>query len=357
MVLIVLKLYKISLVKLTNKLIWLILFSNFFLSCQDQPDTQRPVVSPDITGFAKGADVSWLTEMEKSGSKFYNTAGKEMECMSLLRDLGMNSIRLRVWVNPSTGWCNKQDLLVKAMRAQNLDLRIMVDFHYSDTWADPSKQTKPATWEGLSLEELKSAVATHTKDVLNLLKTNGINPEWVQIGNETGNGMLWNDGKASVNMAQYAQLNNAGYNAAKEVFPNTKVMVHVQEGNKNSLFRWLFDGLKNNGGKWDVIGMSLYPTATNRQQMTSDCIQNMNDMISRYGKEVMVCETGMPWDDAKTAKDFLTDLITKAKGIANNQCLGVFYWEPEAYNNWKGYSLGAFDNSGKPTVALDAFKN
>ena len=305
--------------------------------------------------FANGADVSWVTQMEAGGKKFYNATGTEMECMALLKSLGMNSIRLRVWVNPADGWCNKQDMLVKAIRANNLGMRIMIDFHYSDSWADPSKQTKPAAWTSLSLADLKTAVGAHTTDVLNLLKTNGITPEWVQVGNETGNGMLWEDGKASTNMANYAALNNAGYDAVKAVFPNCKVIVHVQNGNDNTLFRWLFDGLKNNGGKWDVIGMSLYPTPSNWSSMNASCLVNMNDMVSRYGKEVMICEVGMSWDSPNEAKSFLSDLILKTKSIASNKGLGVFYWEPEAYQ-WQGYPLGAFDNSGKPTVALDAFK-
>src|ERR1035437_5958209 len=156
-----------------------------------------PIVKVD--NFAKGADVSWVTQMEASGKKFYNSAGTEMECMALLKSLGMNSIRLRVWVNPADGWCNSQDVLAKALRAKNLGMKIMIDFHYSDSWADPSKQTKPTAWTNLSFNDLKTAVATHTTDVLNLLKTNNITPEWVQVGNETGNGMLWEDGKASSN--------------------------------------------------------------------------------------------------------------------------------------------------------------
>lgn len=338
--------------------IQIILLIALFGACKDGPGLQKPIDEPvyDMSGFAKGADVSWLTEMERSGSKFYASNGKEMECMHLLRELGMNSIRLRVWVNPVDGWCNKSDLLIKAWRAQKLGMRIMIDFHYSDSWADPAKQTKPAVWNGLDFQELKTAVASHTKEVLNSLKINDITPEWVQVGNETGNGMLWEEGKASLNMAQYTQLNNVGYDAVKEVFPDAKVIVHVQEGNKNSLFRWLFDGLKSNGGKWDVIGMSLYPTTSNWQQLTADCIVNINDMISRYGKEVMICEVGMPWEEAPETKSFLTDLITKTRNIPGKQCLGVFYWEPQSYNNWKGYSLGAFDNTGRPTIALDAFK-
>ena len=331
------------------------LWGIFFCTCsKDNQNTPKPVTS-DTSYFAKGADISWLTEMESKGVLFYDKNGVKTECMALLKSLGMNSIRLRVWVNPTDGWCNKTDLLVKAKRAKDLGMRILIDFHYSDSWADPGKQTKPAAWANLSFTDLCTAVSNHTTDVLTALKNWNISPEWVQVGNETGNGMLWDDGKAATNMAQYATLTNAGYNAAKAVFPNTKVVVHLQSGQDNNLFRWLFDGLKTNHGKWDVIGMSLYPDASAWLDNNNKCISNINDMISRYGCEVMICEVGMSWDQAATAKLFLTDLITRTKAINNEKCLGVFYWEPEAYN-WNGYTLGAFDNSGKPTVALDAFK-
>lgn len=325
-----------------------------FMSCSDD-DNPAGLVEETST-FAKGADVSWLTQMEASGKTFYNAAGAPMDCLKLLQSLGMNSIRLRVWVNPADGWCNKEDVLAKAWRASKLGMRVMIDFHYSDTWTDPSKQAKPATWENLSLSGLEDAVSAHTVDVLTALKDEGVTPEWVQVGNETGNGMLWDEGKASVNMANYAALSNAGYDAVKSVFPDTKVIVHLQNGNDNALFRWLFDGLKSNGAKWDVIGMSLYPSADNWQTMNDDCVANMNDMITRYGKEVMLCEVGMAWDAPEVAEAFLTDLITKSKAIEGDKCLGVFYWEPEAYGGWNNYALGAFDDSGKPTVALNAFK-
>ncbi|WP_321479909.1 glycosyl hydrolase 53 family protein [uncultured Bacteroides sp.] len=325
-----------------------------FMSCSDD-DNPAGLVEETST-FAKGADVSWLTQMEASGKTFYNAAGAPMDCLKLLQSLGMNSIRLRVWVNPADGWCNKEDVLAKAWRASKLGMRVMIDFHYSDTWTDPSKQAKPATWENLSLSGLEDAVSAHTVDVLTALKDEGVTPEWVQVGNETGNGMLWDEGKASVNMVNYAALSNAGYDAVKSVFPDTKVIVHLQNGNDNALFRWLFDGLKSNGAKWDVIGMSLYPSADNWQTMNDDCVANMNDMISRYGKEVMLCEVGMAWDAPEVAEAFLTDLITKSKAIEGDKCLGVFYWEPEAYGGWNNYALGAFDDSGKPTVALNAFK-
>lgn len=311
--------------------------------------------------FAYGADVSWLTQMEASGRKFYDKDGNQMECMALLKSLGVNSIRLRVWVNPTNGWCNSQDLLAKAIRASQLGLRLMINFHYSDSWADPAKQTKPVAWSNLSYAELRTAVTNHTTDVLNLLKDNNITPEWVQVGNETGNGMLWDDGKASSNMMNYAQLNNAGYDAVKAVFPDAKVVVHVQNGYNTSLFQWLFNGLKNNGGKFDVIGMSLYPNWYTKpfdwRNCNIDCLANMNNCVQLYGKEVMIVETGMSWDSAQIAKPFLTDLIAKVKSVNNGKGMGVFYWEPQSYGNWQGYTLGAFDNTGKPTMALDAFKS
>ena len=335
--------------------LYLILFSfSLFSACSNGENHEPPIDDSFI--FAKGADVSWLTEMEYEGMKFYNSKGQESECMSLLRELGMNSIRLRVWVDPVDGWCNKNDLLVKATRANNLGMRLMIDFHYSDSWADPGKQTKPAAWADLSFEDLMVATENHTKDVLSALKAVNIFPEWVQLGNETGNGMLWEDGKASVNMTDYAKLNNAAYYAVKEIFPDAKTIVHLQEGDKNDLFRWLFDGLKENGGKWDVIGMSLYPPVKSWRQANEKLAFNIRDMINRYGCDVMICEVGMSWDEENACYDFLSDLIEKAKSVESGQCLGVFYWEPQAYNGWKGYTLGAFNNDGSPTKALDAFK-
>jgi arabinogalactan endo-1,4-beta-galactosidase len=278
--------------------------------------------------------------------------------MALMKSLGMNTIRLRVWVNPGASWNNAADVVVKASRAKQLGMRVMIDFHYSDTWADPGAQAKPAAWTSLSFSDLKTALANHTQDVLTQLKQASVTPEWVQVGNETNDGMLWPDGKASANMANYAQLVTSGYNAVKAVFPSAKVIVHVSNGWDNSLFKWNIGGLIDNGAKFDVIGMSLYPSyvAGGWANANRQCLDNMNDMVSRYNKEVMVVEAGMPWDNAADCKSFLTDLITKTKSVSSGKALGVLYWEPESYGGWKSYTLGAFDNSGKPTIALDAFK-
>ena len=317
-----------------------------------------PTSTPDPpTVFAKGADVGWLTQMEAGGIKFYNSAGVQKDAIDLLKSLGMNTIRLRVWVNPSPAYNDMADVVAKALRAKNAGMRIMIDFHYSDTWADPGKQTKPAAWATQNLTTLKASLASHTTAVLIALKNNNVTPEWVQVGNETNNGMLWPDGKASTNMAAFAQLVNAGYDAVKAVFASAKVIVHISNGYDNSLFRWMFDGLNANGAKYDVIGMSLYPTAANWATYNTQCLTNMNDMVARYDKPVMVVEVGMSWDQPTACNAFLTDLIAKTKSVTGNKGLGVLYWEPQAYNNWQGYSLGAFDNSGKPTAALNAFAN
>lgn len=311
---------------------------------------------PDPIGtYAKGADVSWISEMEASGKKFYNNAGVEQDLFKILKDKGINAIRLRVWVNPASGYCNTADVLTKARRARAANMRVMIDFHYSDTWADPGHQTKPAAWLGQDITALKKTVYNHTTQVLTTLKEANIVPEWVQVGNETNNGMLWEEGKASVSMKNFAELVLSGYNAVKAVNPSSKVIVHISNGYDNALFRWMFDGLKNNGAKWDVIGMSLYPSATDWAAKNTQCLTNMNDMVSRYGSEVMISEIGMPASESVAAKAFIADLIAKNKSLSNNKGLGVFYWEPQSYGSWNGYGLAAFDDTGKPTVAMDAF--
>ncbi|MDB5119920.1 MAG: arabinogalactan endo,4-beta-galactosidase [Sphingobacteriales bacterium] len=319
-------------------------------------EPEPPAVTPILSeNFVKGADISWLTEMEAANVKFYNSAGTENDLIQILKDKGMNSVRLRVWVNPTDGWNNIADVLAKSLRAKALGMRILIDFHYSDSWADPGKQTKPSAWIGQNIMQLKQSVYDHTVNVLTVLKNNGITPEWVQVGNETNDGMLWEEGRASKNMKNFAELIQSGYTAVKAVSSTSKVMVHISNGYDNGLFRWIFDGLKANGANWDVIGMSLYPSSTNWSTLNTQCLTNMNDMVSRYGKEVMVCEVGMSVTATTECKAFLSDIILKTNSVAGKKGLGVLYWEPQAYNSWKGYNLGAFDTSGKPTAAMDAF--
>jgi len=346
-----------------KKVLWApVAFSLFLLSCSKKGDstihTNPPVYkAPTVAaGFAKGADISWVTQMESSGVKFYDKSGAQQDLFTLLKGLGFNSIRLRAWVNPADGWCNTADVVAKAIRAQNAGMKIMIDFHYSDSWADPGKQPKPAALVALNFATLVTTLHDYTVATMNTLKTNGITPDWVQIGNETNDGMLWEDGRASTHMANFAALVEAGYQAVKSVSSTTKVIVHVSNGFDNSLFTWVFDGLKNNGAHWDIIGMSLYPSTTNYTTLDTQCQTNINSLAATYGTPVMLCEVGMEADQPGISRDFLTDIITKVNAVSGNNGLGVFYWEPEAYN-WQNYGLGAFDNNGKPTIALDAFGN
>ena len=309
------------------------------------------------TAFAKGADVGWLTEMEASGRLFYNAAGVQQNLLQILQGYNMNTIRLRVWVNPVGGWNGKNDVVTKAIRARNLGFRLLIDFHYSDSWADPGQQNKPAAWANLTFPQLKQALYDHTYDVLDTLKDNNIVPEWVQIGNETASGMLWPDGRISTNAQNFAELVDRGYAAVKAVNPTSKVMVHVDQGNNSSRFRNVFDRLTQYGARYDVIGMSLYPNTSNWPTLTAQCQTNMNDLVNRYpGKEVMVVETGMPSNAPIPAREMLLDLMSKVRAVPNNKGLGVLYWEPEAYN-WMGYGLGAWSSNGRPTIAMDAFRN
>lgn len=311
--------------------------------------------------FAKGADVSWLPQMEATGYRFYDTDGKEKDCLQLLKERGMNTIRLRVFVNPSqdktNGHCSKEETVAMALRAQKAKIRIMIDFHYSDTWADPAKQAKPAAWANLSFDALQKKVYEHTFDVLTALKKAGVTPEWVQVGNEIPGGMLWPDGSTN-NWAQLAQLLNKGYEATKAVNAKIKVIVHVDEGNNNEKFRWFFDKATEHQVKYDVIGLSYYPFWIKKDysETIADLQKNLNDMASRYQKEVMVVEVGGVDEQVQNTKELLTATIKAVRAVPNNKGLGVLYWEPQGAKSWSGYGLSAWQPDGKPSPALDAFK-
>lgn len=306
--------------------------------------------------FANGADIGWLSQMEAQGYVFNNDSGVQENCLVILKEHGINALRFRVWVNPTGKYCGKKDVAYMSHRADSLGFRVMLDFHFSDTWADPSHQTKPAAWVGHTVAQLDSDVYHHVYEILDALKTIGVTPAWVQIGNETNDGMLWEDGRASTHMNNFAAMVLSGYNAVKAVDTTIQVIVHLSDGHNNSMYRRIFDGLKSNGAKWDIIGMSVYPYWTNPPLPwnTDDSLAliNMKDMIARYQTKVMVTETGYLYYQAATANSFLVDLLRKTKSIGG---LGVFYWEPECYN-WQGYNLGAWDPfTKKATVAMDAF--
>lgn len=308
-------------------------------------------------GFAKGADISWITEMEAAGRPFLNRDGNRQDLFATLKEQGMDAVRLRVWVAPADGYNGLADVLAKARRAKAAGMRLMIDFHYSDNWADPGKQFKPAAWRNYTVGQLAKAVADHTRVTLTALREAGITPEWVQVGNETTHGMLWPEGAAGTHMNNYARFVASGYDATKQVFPGAQVIVHVDNCHDTRQFRWNFDGLLANGGKFDIVGASAYPTTVKGldwRAATAACLHTMNDVAARYGKPVMLAEVGAPWNHPD-GKAIIADLIAKVRQVDNGKGVGAFYWEPQAYN-WKGYPMGAFDNSGKPTAMMDAFR-
>lgn len=334
-----------------------------YLPACSKPTVEKPPLPTIDSSFVRGADISWLPQMEASGYKFYDTDGTEKDCLTLLKARGINTVRLRVWVDPSShpinGHCSKDETVALAVRAKSLGMRVMIDFHYSDSWADPGQQTKPAAWAGADFATLKQHVYNHTFDVLTALATAHVLPNWVQIGNEIPGGMLWPDGSNSGNnFGNLVQLINSGYDATKAVNPAIKVIVHIDKGHDNARFRWFFDGISNLGAKFDIIGASYYPywIQSDYSATINALGNNLNDMVSRYNKPVMLVEVGGDFTLEENTFNMLTAVLAKVHAVPNEKGLGVIYWEPEGAKLWSGYQLSAWRANGQPSMALDAFK-
>lgn len=340
---------------------------------QEEEEKEDTVETVQPADFIKGADISWVTQMEDDGQKFYNAAGQEMECTELMKELGFNSIRLRVWVDPEDGWCNSEDVLEKAFRAYNLGMKLMIDFHYSDTWADPSNQTPPAAWKSYTVDQMTEAVANHTRQVLTSLKEVGIEVEWVQVGNEINSGMLHPFGDISqpANILNFARFVNAGHDAVKEVYPDAKVILHRSNGQETDKFAWFLNVLKAQDVRYDMIGMSLYPIWWNSgtgtwnsgwKTIITTCMDNIRNFSKEYGKPVMICEVGVPVSEPQMSREAVQMILDGAR--ETGVCHGVFYWEPQTDGVWKpasyadlgwnAYDKGAFQD-GKATMILDPF--
>ncbi|HEX2958219.1 MAG TPA: glycosyl hydrolase 53 family protein [Chitinispirillaceae bacterium] len=317
--------------------------------------------------FFKGADISWVPGQESKGIEFLDTLGRKRDIIDILKaDYQLNTIRLRVFVNPSGDWgdglCSIDATVAMAKRVKKAGMQLMLTLHYSDSWADPGKQNPPAAWRNFTVAQLETAVYNYTKDVMKALSAEGIYPVLVQIGNETNDGMLWPNGKASQNMANYAHFVTSGNNAVKDVSPDTKTVVHLANGFDNALYRWNIGGLVSNGAKFDVIGMSSYPeyapniTVNDWAAFNSKVYTNVSDMVKTYGKPVIISETGMDYRAEDNCRKMISDLIVKMRSIKNQMGLGVMYWEPQAgpgYN--RGYNLGAWGTNNQPTEALKGF--
>jgi arabinogalactan endo-1,4-beta-galactosidase len=338
-----------------------------------------------------GADISSLKKSEDLGGLYKDADGTPMDALQILKDNGLNYARLRVWLDPADGYHNKAEILEMAVRLKKLDIKLLVDFHYSDNWADPGKQIKPAAWEDYDFEQLKKAVYDHTFDVCSALMAQGTPPDMVQVGNEINAGMLWPDGHTydPPNWDNLAGLLNAGYNAVRDCSPETQVMLHIAEGGDNELARWWFDNITRRDVPFDVIGISYYPYW---HGSLAELQYNLNDISARYHKGVIVVETayaftnqdkeGFPNIADQTLlvpnypytpegqRDMLRNVMSIVRAVDNGRGLGVFYWDatwtavegngwdntnPAEGNAWENQAL--FDFDGKVLPALAEYLN
>ena len=318
----------------------------------------------------RGVDISMLETVEDAGGTF-QLNGTSQDLLPLLKSQGVNLVRLRLWVDPKStsnevyggGDSDLARVIRLAKRAKAQNMAFMLDLHYSDFWTDPGKQFKPKAWAALSTDELVAQVQSYTQDVVGQLITAGVAPDYVQIGNELNSGMLWPTGKNWAANGEtvggfdvLARLLSAGVTGVRAaetaggVTTPAKTILHLAEGGNNSKFRWWFDEITKRKVSFDIIGISYYPY----WHGTLAALQsNMNDMVSRYSKPVMVVETayaftlengdslGNNFGQASDAtnggypataagqRSFLKDLKAKIAAVPNGQGLGFVYWEPD----------------------------
>ena len=313
--------------------------------------------------FVKGMDLSTLLELEKCGAKYY-VDGTETDILDIMKKYDVDTIRIRLWNDPwsesgesyGAGENDLKTTLAIAKKVTDAGLGVLLNFHYSDFWADPGKQIKPKAWEGYSVEELEQAVYDFTADTMKVFKENGINTTMVQVGNELSNGLLWPEGKVP-NYDNIAKFVNAGIRGVRAVEKDMPVMIHLDNGGNNTLYREWFDEFTKRGEDFQIIGLSYYPFWHGTLDMLTD---NMNDIAERYGKDLVIAEVSMGYtmEDYKTYEklsdderkgyatkpelvekieypmtvqgqyDFMEDFLNRISHIKGNKGKGFFYWEP-----------------------------
>ena len=289
-----------------------------------------------------GADISFLPELEDKGIRF-SVDGKEDDAVNILKQSGFNYVRLRIFndpgadsgYSPGKDYCGLEQTKAMAKRIKAAGLRFLLDFHYSDTWADPGKQFKPAAWEDLTFDQLLVAVEGYTKDVLTELKKQGTLPDMVQVGNEINHGFIWPDGKTD-DMDKVAALFKAGTNGVKAVDRAMPVMLHIACGGQNAASRWFIDNMLQRNATFDVIGQSYYP----QWHGTLDSLKyNLEDLSKRYKQDVVVVEY--------TYKK--TEVNDIAFSLPAKNLKGTFIWEP--LNTWEFI----FEQDGKANDLLKLY--
>ena len=313
--------------------------------------------------FVKGMDLSTLLELERCGAKYYDN-GEERDLLAIMKSYDVDTIRIRLWNDPwsETGesyGAGENDLktsLEIAKRVTAAGFGVLLNFHYSDFWADPGKQIKPKAWADYGVKELEQAVYDYTLESMQTFLDAGVNITMVQVGNELSNGLLWPEGKVP-NYDNIATFVNAGIRAVRKADAAIPVMIHLDNGGNNALYREWFDNFTKRGEDFEIIGLSYYPFWHGSLQMLND---NMNDIAERYGKDLVIAEVSMGYtmEDYKNYEklsdeerkgyatrpalvekieypmtkqgqyDFMEDFLNRISHIKGNKGKGFFYWEP-----------------------------
>ncbi len=332
-------------------------FDGVPLTITSSTPTSIPLPTPDPNELnIRGADVSSLQRALELGQKYYDANGVEQNPLDILQSIGVNYIRLRVWVNPASGYNNLSKVVEFAPQVKSRGLKLLIDLHYSDTWADPANQFPPAAWKGHDLDQLKADVYDHTLEVCSALKAAGAAPDMIQIGNEITPGMLWDVGRINHdNFENVSALIKEGYNAVKACDPSILVMLHTDRGGDNAAARWWYDGVQAQGVNWDVTGLSYYCY----WHGTIPAMQsNLADIKARYNKPVILVETAYTFSpqngdsegnvitDAAPCAGYPASLTGQANffnavktAVKNAGGEGVFWWEPA----WVGTKGNGWD--------------
>ncbi len=289
--------------------------------------------------FIIGADISFLPQLEDRGIKF-SKDGVQADAIKILKDHGFNYIRLRIFNDPAAdsgyspkkGFCDLGHTKKMALRIKDAHMKFLLDFHYSDFWADPGKQFKPGAWKNLDFTQLQHAVYEYTKKVISELKAQGTTPDMVQIGNEINHGMIWPDGNIT-HPDTLAAFIKSGIAGVKDVDPSVKIMLHIACGGQNEESRYFLDNMLARHIDFDVIGESYYPRWHGTLKQLDS---NLTDLSTRYKQDIIVVEYS-------EHKKEVNDIVYNLPG---NKGKGTFIWEP--LNTWESI----FDKQGNAKDSL-----
>jgi arabinogalactan endo-1,4-beta-galactosidase len=308
--------------------------------------------------------------LEKMGEKWQNAGGTQEDCLQILKDKGINSIRLRTFVNPNPdgyspegwvqGFCEQAQTISMAVRAKNMGFRIMIDFQYADNWSSTNAFDTPSGWTDANMSQLETSLYNYTYNFMQALVAAGVTAEWVQVGNEilNGPGFCWPLGQSWTNLDA---LCGTGYNAVKAASPSTKVVIHIASaGDAQSFIPQFFA----NGGKADAFGFSFYPYYSGGNELypngMSNFVSGCNYVTQTYNMPVYACEIGGLDTNPANTNTLITAASNYLKSLPNGLGMGTFYWEPESNpSDPTGYALGATSQVSsdvyKFTTALDAY--